>query len=217
MPSLSLLSLLVGPGLSTSLSRLSRPALCWAGFFFHWGFIMSARILGFSGSRKLSQSTSTLASFVLATAVTQPSWSSFVVGCCPTGLDALVVNSPHVPASRLSVFRAVSRLPRHLVARSAQLADAVGALVAFPECACPSCVIPSATVARCFCGGGSGTWATAALAAGLGATVYVAGVAPGSLPTSWGEWVRSCRLPGCWRLVPHCVPQPCQLSVLSFV
>lgn len=178
---------------------------------------MSARILGFSGSRNLSQSTSTLASFVFATAVTQPSWSSFAVGCCPTGLDALVVNSPFMPASRLSVFRAVSRLPRHLVARSAQLADAVGALVAFPECVCPVQVVPSATVARCFCGGGSGTWATAALAAGLGATVYVAGVVPGSLPASWGEWVRSCRLPGCWRLVPHCVPQPCQLSVFSFV
>jgi hypothetical protein len=132
-------------------------------------------------------------------------------------LDALVSRSPHMPSSRLAVFRAVSPLPRHLVARSAQLADAVGALVAFPECVCPACVVPSATVARCFCGGGSGTWATAALAAGMGATVYVAGVAPGSLPLVWGEWVRSCRLPGCWRLVPHLAPQPCQLSVFSLV
>lgn len=164
-------------------------------------------VLGFSGSRMLSQGSAHIAGFVLSSAVAQPGWASFAVGCCPTGLDLLVRQSSAVPASRLSVFRAASRHPRHLVKRSSALACSVGALVAFPECPCPGGLVPSSVSSRCFCGKGSGTWATAALAAGRGAAVYVAGVAPGALPVSWGQWVRSCRLPGCWRLVPCGSPQ----------
>ncbi len=159
-------------------------------------------VLGFSGSRSLSPSARNIAGFVISSAVTQPRWGSFVVGCCPSGLDLLVRQSSFIPSGKLQVFKAASRKPADLVKRSSQVADAVGALVAFPECVCPGGLVPSSVPARCFCGKGSGTWATAALAAGLGAAVYVAGIAPGALPVSWGSWRRSVSLPGCWRLVP---------------
>lgn len=174
--------------------------------------IMSAIILGFSGSRSLSPSARYAVGSILSAAVTQSRWSSFSVGCCATGLDALVRQFGGFPAGSLHVFQAASKLPRDLVARSSRLAHSVGALVAVPECSCPDALIPHVSVSRCFCGLGSGTWATAALAAGLGATVYVSGLSPKQLPLSWGKWVRSVDLPGCWRLV--LVPSP-QLSLFK--
>lgn len=164
--------------------------------------VQHGMVLGFSGCRRLSPSSASQASLVLASAVTQPSWSGFAVGCCPTGLDSVIRNSSFAGKGKLSIFNAASRHPRHLVARSVRVASSVGALVCFPEVVCPGGLVPSASSAKCFCGKGSGTWATAAHAAGLGAVVYVAGIMPSALPVSWGKWVRSARLPGCWRLVP---------------
>lgn len=80
-----------------------------------------------------------------------------------------------------------------LVARGAALVRALAAAPAplwlcWPGCACPAFVRPSSRPARCWCGGGSGSWAECAFAAGLGVPVLVflpAGVAP---PASWGAW-----------------------------
>jgi len=47
-------------------------------------------------------------------------------------------------------------------------------------------VVPSASPSRCFSGGGSGSWASAALAVGLGVPVLLwlpVGVQP---PAAWG-------------------------------
>lgn len=60
--------------------------------------------------------------------------------------------------------------------------------VCWPGQACPSIVRPSSSPSRCWCGGGSGSWAESAMSAGLGIPVLVilpAGVLP---PASWGTW-----------------------------
>lgn len=62
------------------------------------------------------------------------------------------------------------------------------AVFAFTHDRCPHAVFPSTSQSRCFCGGGSGTWATAAYAAGLGIPVYIFGIEEERLPV-WSLWV----------------------------
>lgn len=172
-------------------------------------------MLAFSGSRSLSPLVCEAALLVLRAAAASGKWSSLCVGCCPSGLDAAVSSSPVFRSHAHRVFRAASRHSSDLVKRSVHMVEAAAGipgsgLVAYPGRACPGRVRPSRSAVACFCGGGSGTWASAALAAGRGLPVWVGGLSGSQLPSSWGSWVRSCRFPGCWRLVPS---SPTQLSL----
>lgn len=168
-------------------------------------------MLGFSGSRRLSARHCVTARYCLAGAAAAGTWGSFVVGDCPSGLDAAISSSPIFQSNPHEVFRAASRHPHALVRRSQSMVFALQAssspgLIAFPDSPCPSPVVPSHIVSRCFCGAGSGTWATAAMAAGLRVPLWVGGLRQSHLPTLWGKWVPSPRFPGCFLLVPRCTP-----------
>lgn len=114
------------------------------------------------------------------------------VSCgCASGVDA--VARPFAS----SVFR-VSSFGRGrwaYVARSVAFVRALAAhssplLLAFPSGACPSGLVPASVSSRCFCGLGSGSWASVAFAAGLGVPVIVFGVPAASLPlwSLFGVW-----------------------------
>lgn len=168
-------------------------------------------MLSFSGSRNLSAASCQIARLVLAAAAASGQWSSIGVGDCPSGLDSSIYSSPVFQSHRHRVFRAKSRSPRHLVHRSVELVETTATFnlgtpcgfVAFPGKPCPSLVIPSKSAVKCFCGAGSGTWASAALAVGRGVPLWVGGLPQSSLPLSWGTWSRSPRFPGCWQLTPQ--------------
>lgn len=166
-------------------------------------------MLCFSGSRHLPALQCSIAKFALISAAASGKWSSIGVGCAP-GLDASIRHHPSFKSHPHRVFRAKSRLSRHLVERSVLMVEVLsgsasggpGALLCMPGKPCPVGLVPSRNAVKCFSGFGSGTWASAALAAGRGCTVYVAGVAPALLPLSWGAWQRSPEFAGFWRLVP---------------
>jgi len=58
-----------------------------------------------------------------------------------------------------------------------------GLWVSFPSGPCPVGLLPSASSSRCFCGSGSGSWASLAFAAGSGLPCLVFGFPP---PAAWG-------------------------------
>ncbi len=96
-----------------------------------------------------------------------PARTPVYVGCA-SGIDKAVRQAR--PGVR--VFRAASSQPGALARRSIRcvraVAQAGGVWVSFPGRACPSGVQPSRSASACFSGGGSGSWASLALAAGLG-------------------------------------------------
>lgn len=152
----------------------------------------SSRV-GFSGSRvfcpRQSFLVGLLASFLGSSVPVS-------VGCA-SGVDASV----RFAFPSACVFRA-SRFGRGsgaLVRRSCALVSSLvssGALVAFPLGACPSVVRPSAVPSACFCGGGSGTWASVAFAVGSGVPCLVWLPVGFSVPSSFlsvglgGGWWR---------------------------
>lgn len=112
--------------------------------------------------------------------------ASVLVGCA-AGVDSVVRSSW---GGSLRVFRAAagggaSALVARSVAFVRALAAARGCLVVFPGQACPHGLRPSPRVGRCFRGFGSGSWASAALAAGLGCPVLC--------------WFHGRPAPRCWR------------------
>lgn len=174
-------------GCVVSVRRLARPG---------WWLVFER--VGFSGSRSLAPAWAGLVARVVAGFAGSP----LAVGCC-RGADALVrAASPGV-----RVFRASGSRPGQLVARSVSLvrwlvAGGPGScLVVFVSGPCPAGVVPGPQ----WPGGGSGSWASAALAAGLGCRVVVFWCGPGpvSLPAAWGCWLAgSGALAGGWVLSP---------------
>ena len=172
-------------------------------------------MLGVTGSRNLSAKSIVLVNHLLFRIGVDD--QGIAVGCCPTGLDSIVRDSK----LNVKVFRAASRKPADLVARSAALVRAVAessdpALFAWPGCKCPGSVVPSPSVSECFCGGGSGSWATAAFSVGLGVPLFVFCVPATFLPVAWPAW------PGKWvvayRFGCSCfefVPSASQLTLFS--
>lgn len=61
-------------------------------------------------------------------------------------------------------------------------------LLAFPSDVCPIGLFPSSASSRCFCGLGSGTWASVSFAIGLRIPVIVFGLSLDSLPIWDGSW-----------------------------
>lgn len=166
--------------------------------------------VGFSGSRALSPSAA--ASLAAAAAA---SGVPVLVGCA-AGVDGVVRAA--VPTAR--VFRASAfawqglTWSAALALRSAAMvrelaASGPAALLVWPGRACPAGLRPGPAWRSGF---GSGSWATAALAAGLGVSVFVflpAGVQP---PAAWGAWslVGGGALAGAWSLAAR----PAQAKLL---
>lgn len=147
-------------------------------------------IVGFCGSRGLGAEASDYVGGVASAAAA--SGRAVVVGCA-AGADEYVRRA--VPGAVVFRASAFGSGVRGLVARSAAMVRVVAGgglgsgLVAFADVPCPSGVLPAASSAACFNGGGSGTWATVALAVGLGVPVIVVPGRHAVLPT-WpgGQW-----------------------------
>ena len=165
-------------------------------------------LVGFSGSRSLPPAFGGLVSAVVSSVLA--SGRGVAVGCAP-GLDAAV----RAACPSAVVFAVASGAwgggAAAFARRSAALVSAVAAsgagagLLVFPAAPCPSGLLPSASSSRCFCGLGSGSWASAAFAAGLRLPLVVFPCGFSALPPSWGVWVPAAAS-GVWasgfRLVP---------------
>lgn len=164
--------------------------------------------IGFCGSRRLSGAWFRAAGRLAAAVTAGLAPRRVSVGCAP-GADSAVRRS--VPCCRVFRVSAYGSGRGAYARRSAACVQSVGsgpgsAYVGFVSVPCPERVRPSSSVHTCFCGGGSGTWATLALAVGSGVgSIIVFWCAPGSpsLPSWGGSWVpASGRFSGGWLFVP---------------
>ncbi|TAE23039.1 MAG: hypothetical protein EAZ92_15145 [Candidatus Kapaibacterium sp.] len=143
--------------------------------------VAGARSVAFSGSRSVVPP-------VLASIVACVSPRAFVAVGCASGVDA-AVRASVVGCSVFSAASfAASSWAGRLALRSAAVVRAGAArspalVVVFPSGACPRGLSPSPSVSGCFSGLGSGSWSSAAFAAGLGAPLLV--FSPVGVP-SWG-------------------------------
>ena len=172
-------------------------APAWQGF----------QAIAFSGSRSAGPA---VLSVVRQLARAVSSYGVPVFAGDAAGVDAAAaqgVSRSH--GGDLRRYVAASRAPWALARRSAQMVRELShvpsaALVAAPCRPCPAGLSPSARSRECFAGFGSGTWASVALAAGLGLRVFVlhAG-APSGLPAWPRGWhpVRLGEFPA-WALSP---------------
>jgi hypothetical protein len=123
-------------------------------------------MVGFSGARAPRPVT---VRAVQAALTALPADVSVVVGCA-NGVDALV----RAACPSAQVFRAddygVGRgaLAARSIACLRAVAAAGGVWVSLPDRVCPVGLRPSAMASACFAGYGSGSWASLALAMGLG-------------------------------------------------
>ncbi len=142
--------------------------------------LRAALVVGVSGSRRPRAASRRALCVVLA------STPGVVITGCAAGIDQ--ATRSRVPSQRLRVFRAASRLPGVLAARSTACVRAVavadGLWLSFPGSPCPASLVPSRSASACFSGSGSGSWAFLALARGLGLPAIVflpAGIVPPAL------------------------------------
>lgn len=167
---------------------------------------------GFSGSRSLAGAQAALCQSLARAAVR--SGASVLTGCAPgADLAARVGAGPAAQVFRVS--GGPGHLPRSAFAlRSVEFVRTLAGspspvLVSFPGRPCPAGLGPSASSRICFSGFGSGSWSSAAFAAGLGVPVVVFGLPASSLPPWPGRWeiVRSGLLAGGSQFCPAAVPQ----------
>jgi hypothetical protein len=162
-------------------------------------------VVGFSGGRRLARAFRPLVAGVVAAVLA--AGRSVAVGCAG-GADRFVRSA--APGAVVFAAAAFGAGRAAFAARSVALVRAVAAggpgsgFVVFPAAPCPAGLAPSASPAACFCGLGSGSWASAAFAAGLGVPVVVFPCGFSALPP-WGAWVPAAAA-GVWargfRLVP---------------
>ncbi len=120
-----------------------------------------------------------------------PSAAPVAVGCAP-GADAFVRSA--APGALVFSVAAFGAGRGAFAARSVALVRAVAAggsgsgFVVFPSAPCPVELVPSRHPSACFCGLGSGSWASAAFTAGLGVPLVVFPCGFSGLP-AWGHWV----------------------------
>lgn len=179
------------------------------------GLLGGVSSVGFSGSR--SPSPAALSALARVCAAVPRSGCRVSVGCA-RGVDA-AVRGAFAGSRSLLVFSAAANrfaaagVAGALASRSAACVRSVspgrrGLLVVVPSGACPAGVRPS----RSFCGFGSGSWGSAALAVGLGRRVAVwlpAGVVPPSWRSFGFSW--SSLGSGWWFCCP--LPTAVQLSL----
>ena len=159
-----------------------------------------SNLVAFSGSRRLSSAQAAVVHSVAPVFV--PAGASVLVGCAG-GVDA-VVRSLWPQARLFSLASgAFGSGPGAFVRRSVSVVGALGSgqLVAFPVGPCPSGVVP----ASAWRSGrpSSGTWSTAALAAGRGASLVVVPLSGAALP-AWpgGSWAESSAVAVAWSWIP---------------
>ena len=157
-----------------------------------------AGAVGFSGSRSVVP-------LCLASVCSAVSPRAFVAVGCASGVDAAVRASVVGCAVFSAASFSASSWAGRLVLRSAAVVRCVASassraggsvFVVFPSSVCPRGLAPSSSVSGCFSGLGSGSWASAAFAAGLGVPLLV--FAPFGVP-SWGF---SSLGSGWWLLAP---------------
>lgn len=149
--------------------------------------ITAPQVVVFSGSRRLSPIYRPLVQRVVE--AVKADGRIILVGCA-NGADAFVREA----ALAAKVFQAVNygegpgSFARRSIAMVTRAATRPGSgLIVFPGLPCPEGLLPSNRPAACFCGLGSGSWASAALAAGLGLSVVIFPCGFSALPP-WGEW-----------------------------
>lgn len=144
-------------------------------------------MVGFTGSRNFS---SNYAQFIAPVVHHYQAAGQPIAAGCANGADKIVRQA----APSAQVFMASNYLgpaPARLAKRSAAMVRAVSQsqnplIVGFTISPCPAAVRPRGS----FFGGGSGTWGTLALAAGLGLPIIVFWPAITWQPTlpAWGNW-----------------------------
>jgi hypothetical protein len=154
--------------------------------------LRSASVVGVSGSRSAGPGCVRAVSW----AVGQVASGASVVTGCMSGIDrvarSLVPGAVVFQASRFG--RGRGRFARRSIAAVRRVAASgragggpgMALWVSAPGRACPRGLAPSASPSACFAGFGSGSWASLALALGLGVRALVwlpSGVAP---PSGWG-------------------------------
>ena len=164
--------------------------------------LASAPVVGVSGSRAPSPASASVCRW----AVRQLAPSASVVVGCASGIDAVArALRPGASVVRASQYGAG---PGALAARSTAVVRAVASggpaalWLSFPSGPCPAGLVPSRSSSACFSGHGSGSWASLALAVGLGVPALVF-LPPGvAAPAAWplaavpgcagprGSWVR---------------------------
>ena len=168
--------------------------VCFLFFFFFsvMVFVLPAPLLsalsrssvvGFSGSRSLVPPAGLFAAVVAAV----PSSASVVVGCA-RGLDlcarsafpgSLVLSASSFGSGRGAFAR------RSVAVVSSLSSSPAPVFLSFPGVSCPPGLVPSSSSSSCFCGLGSGSWASLAFAVGSGVPCFV-WLPPGvSFPVSW--------------------------------
>jgi hypothetical protein len=166
-------------------------------------------LVGFEGSRDLDSSFAPLVASVVSSVLA--SGRGVATGCA-RGADAFVRSScPSALVFSVSSGRFGYGRPA-FARRSVSLVKAVAGsgpgagFVILADSPCPAGLVPSSSPARGFRGLGSGSWASAAYAVGLGLPLVVFLCAPSASLPSWpgGSWVvagSGCWASG-WRWVP---------------
>ena len=141
--------------------------------------VASAPVVGFSGSRSVAPPSA----LVSAVAALVPSSASVSVGCAG-GVDAAFRSV--FPSASVFGVSSFGSGPGAFAARSvACVRSCIGGVwLSFPSGPCPSMVVPSASSVRCFCGAGSGSWASLAFAVGLGVASFC-WLPPGVAAPAW--------------------------------
>ena len=137
--------------------------------------------VAFSGSRSLVGNRYNLC-YNIARMCADAGYS--VITGCAKGADAAVRSA--VPEATIFSASNFGSGKSSFARRSIEMIRSLppeSILVAFPDKSCPVKILPNASASKCFCGSGSGTWATIAYAAGLGHTIYLYGDVP-----TWGIW-----------------------------
>lgn len=156
--------------------------------------LASGSVVGVSGSRAPSPASASVCRW----AVGQLAPGASVVTGCARGIDGVArLARPSASVIQASAFGAGRGA---LAARSVAVVRAVASAgpsalwLAFPSGPCPAGLVPSRQPSACFAGHGSGTWASAALAVGLGVPALVFLPSGVAAPPASG--------PGAWPLVP---------------
>lgn len=146
--------------------------------------LSSAGSVGFSGSRLAVSHP-----LVLASALSLVPVSARVFVGCAHGLDSAVRSYfPHSVVYRASSFGSGrgSFARRSIALVSALAAQASPVFVSFPQVSCPAGLLPSSSSSACFCGLGSGSWASLAFAVGCGVPCFLWLPLLVSPPVGWG-------------------------------
>lgn len=145
--------------------------------------LASASCVGVCGSRSVVPPASVWSAFVGAVPVGVPVSCGCVGGVCGLARSSFVGVSVFRASSFGSGSWAFARRSVALVRSVASCSSAVW--VSFPGRVCPAGLLPSAVASRCFCGLGSGSWASLALAVGLGVRCFVWLPSGVPVPAGW--------------------------------